>query len=116
VVIHALVDAILGAAGLGDIGEHFPDSDERWKGARSAVFLERAVRMAREAGFRPLNADVTVLAQRPRLGALKRRMAGHLGQLLGAEVNVKAGTNEGCDAIGRGTAIAAHAVVLLSRV
>jgi 2-C-methyl-D-erythritol 2,4-cyclodiphosphate synthase len=116
VVIHALVDAMLGAIGSGDIGEHFPDSDARWKGAASRVFLIATLERVRQAGYEAGNVDVTILAERPRLKAFKRRMTEFLADALGIpaeRVNLKAGTNEGCDAIGRGEAIAAHAVVLL---
>jgi 2-C-methyl-D-erythritol 2,4-cyclodiphosphate synthase len=116
VVLHALVDAILGALGQGDIGEHFPDTDAKWKGAPSRVFLEHANDLARRAGYRVSNADVTILAERPRLKAFKPQMVESLRGLLdAARVNVKAGTNEKVDAIGEGRAIAAHAVVLLAR-
>lgn len=118
VVMHALVDAILGAIGQGDIGEHFPNTDERWRNAASRVFLEHAVARARTAGYTIGNADVTVLAERPRIKPLKPAMRTNLAALLGidaAQVNIKAGTNEGCDSIGRGEAIAADAVVLLVR-
>jgi 2-C-methyl-D-erythritol 2,4-cyclodiphosphate synthase len=114
VVIHALVDALLGAMGWGDIGEHFPDSDAKWKGAASRVFLEEILKKVWAAGFALVNADVTILTERPRLKPFKSEMVVHLQQLMGGQVNVKAGTNEGCDAVGRGEAIAAHAVVLLS--
>jgi 2-C-methyl-D-erythritol 2,4-cyclodiphosphate synthase len=115
VVIHALVDAILGALGNGDIGEHFPDSDPAWKDAASVRFLEHAVKLARGDGFRLVNADVTILAERPKLKNFKAKMVAALSDSLGGPVNVKAGTNEDCDAVGRGEAIAAHAVVLLAR-
>lgn len=117
VVIHAVVDALLGALGEGDIGEHFPDTDPRWKGAPSRVFLEYAAGRAATAGYRVLNVDVTVLAERPRLKPFKPQMALSLASLLHIDpgaVNIKAGTNEGCDAVGRGEAVAAHAVVLLA--
>ena len=115
VVIHALVDALLGAIGAGDIGEIFPNTDPRWKDAASRVFLEDAVGRVKRAGFRVVNADVTILAERPRLKSFKEPMRQLLSPLLnGAPVNIKAGTNEGCDAIGRGEAIAAHAIVLLA--
>ena len=113
VVMHALVDAILGAIGAGDIGEHFPDTDPRWKSAASARFLEHAVHLARDAGFSVVNADVTIQAERPKLKPFKQQMVDALSKHLSAPVNVKAGTNEGCDAVGRGEAIAAMAVVLL---
>jgi 2-C-methyl-D-erythritol 2,4-cyclodiphosphate synthase len=116
VVLHALVDAMLGAMGWGDIGEHFPNTDPRWKDAESRVFVEDVYAKVLAAGYRVGNLDLTVLAERPKLKAFKRPMVEHLAGLLGVDpgqVNVKAGTNEGCDAIGRGEAIAAHAVVLL---
>ena len=115
VVIHALVDAVLGALGKGDIGEHFPDTDPRWKGAASAVFLRSAVELARADGWDVVNADVTVQAEKPKLKPFKPKMVALLSDALGAPVNLKAGTNEGCDAVGRGEAVAAHAVVLLAR-
>ena len=97
-----------------DIGEHFPNTDPRWKDAQSSIFLTAAVEQAQQAGWTVVNADMTILAERPRIKAFKPNMVGVLSKLLGtAAVNVKAGTNEGCDAIGRGEAVAAHAVVLL---
>lgn len=113
VAIHAIVDAILGALGRGDIGEHFPDSDPAYKNASSMIFLDKMRTEMRSAGYRLVNVDLTILAQRPRLKNFKPMMAARLQEALGAPVNVKAGTNEGCDDIGRGLAIAAHAVVLL---
>jgi 2-C-methyl-D-erythritol 2,4-cyclodiphosphate synthase len=115
VVLHALVDALLGAAGLGDIGQMFPNTQAKWKGARSRVFVEGALRAVRGRGFEVGNVDVTILAERPRLQRFRARMVKSLSALVGAEVNIKAGTNEECDAVGRGEAIAAHAVVLLFR-
>ena len=115
VVIHALVDAILGALGRGDIGELFPSDDPRWKGSDSRVFLRRAMDEAASAGMVVVNVDVTILCERPKLKPFKREMVKTLSSLTGAaSVNVKAGTNEGCDAVGRGEAVAAHAVVLLA--
>jgi 2-C-methyl-D-erythritol 2,4-cyclodiphosphate synthase len=115
VVIHALVDAILGALGEGDIGEHFPDTDPKWKSAPSHLFLTHACDLAKSRGYTLVNADVTILAERPKLKPFKPRMIQNLQHLLGGQLNIKAGTNEKCDAIGRGEAIAAHAVVLLVR-
>jgi 2-C-methyl-D-erythritol 2,4-cyclodiphosphate synthase len=116
VVLHALVDAILGALALGDIGEHFPDTDPQWKNAPSRLFLQHAFQLAKAQDFAVANADVTILAERPKLKPFKRQMVESVQQLLGgAQVNIKAGTNEKCDAIGRGEAIAAHAVVLLGK-
>jgi 2-C-methyl-D-erythritol 2,4-cyclodiphosphate synthase len=115
VVIHALVDALVGAMGWGDIGELFPNSDPRWKGAASRVFLEDVMQRLREARQRVVNADITILAERPKLTPFKAPMAQTLSELLGTPaVNLKAGTNEGCDAVGRGEAIAAHAGVLMA--
>ena len=115
VVIHALVDAILGALALGDIGEHFPNDDPRWRGSDSRVFLKRAVEELRSNRMRVVNINVTILCERPKLKPFKAEMVKALASLTGAEaVNVKAGTNEGCDTVGRGEAIAAHAVVLLA--
>ena len=116
VVIHAIVDALLGAMGWGDIGEVFPDTDARWKGAPSRTFLETVYARVRADGYRLHNLDVTILAERPKLAPFKPQMIDTLAQLLGpgGTINIKAGTNEGCDAVGRGEAIAAHAVVMLA--
>ena len=115
VVIHAVVDAILGALALGDIGEHFPNDDPRWKGSESRVFLERVMDDVRSSRMRVVNVDVTILCERPKLKPFKAEMTKNLSALTAAEaVNVKAGTNEGCDAVGREEAVAAHAVVLLA--
>ena len=119
VILHALVDALLGAVGLGDIGEHFPDTDPRWKGAASRVFVETAYELVKKAGYALANVDITLLAERPKIKPFKPAMVASLREMLGGDesigINVKAGTNEGCDAIGRGEAIAAHAIVLLQR-
>jgi 2-C-methyl-D-erythritol 2,4-cyclodiphosphate synthase len=118
VVIHALVDAFLGALGQGDIGERFPNTDPRWKDARSEVFLKDAWASVTAAGYALANADITILAERPKLKKFKPAMAESLARITATspgQFNIKAGTNEGCDAIGRGEAIAAHAIVLLVR-
>ncbi|MFL5519739.1 MAG: 2-C-methyl-D-erythritol 2,4-cyclodiphosphate synthase, partial [Gemmatimonadales bacterium] len=118
VVCHVATDAILGAASLGDIGRHFPDSDERWKGASSVDLLRRAVAMVQAAGFTVVNLDVVVILERPKiapyLDAIRRTLAAALSVPV-ERVSVKGKTNEGVDALGRGEAIAAHAVVLLAR-
>jgi 2-C-methyl-D-erythritol 2,4-cyclodiphosphate synthase len=116
VVLHALVDALLGAIGEGDIGEMFPNSDPRWKGAASQAFVEGAMDRVRANGFAVVNVDVTILAERPKLKAFKANIVKTLSSFVSAPASVKAGTNEECDAVGRGEAIAAHAVVLLKRV
>lgn len=114
VVLHALVDAIFGAIGLGDIGERFANTDPRWQNADSVVFVEEAMRELESRGGRMINVDVTILAERPKLKAFKPQMRERLMALTATpHVNVKAGTNEGCDAIGRGEAIAATVAVLI---
>lgn len=116
VVIHALVDAIMGAMAWGDIGEVFSDQDPATKNADSTTFLRATYDRLKNSGYRVSNVDITILAERPRLSPFKMQMRQTLRQLLGgsADVNIKAGTNEGCDAVGRGEAIAAHVVVLLA--
>ena len=116
VVCHAITDAILGAASLGDIGRHFPDADPQWKDASSLDLLARTVRLAAERGFAIANADVTVVLESPKLRDRIDAMRANIARVLGIDaerVSIKGKTNEGVDAIGRGDAIAAHAVVLL---
>lgn len=118
VLLHAVTDALLGAAGLGDIGEWFPDTDPKWAQADSAVFVRETVSAVRERGWQIGNLDCTVLAERPKFAPHKADIRGRLSELLDipAEVvNVKAKTGEGVGPIGRGEAIAAEAVVLLVR-
>lgn len=115
---HAIGDAILGAAGLGDLGRHFPDTDPRWKGVSSLALLEEIARKAAERGFRVGNADVTLAARRPKIAPRAEEMRARLAAPLGvspAQVNVKATTGEGMGFVGRGEGIAAHAVVVLYR-
>ena len=116
VACHAATDAILGAASLGDIGRHFPDTDPRWKGADSIALLGEAARMVREAGYEVSNLDLTVILERPKIkdaiDSMRTRLAGALG-IDRDRVSVKGKTNEGVDAVGRGEAIAAHAIALL---
>jgi 2-C-methyl-D-erythritol 2,4-cyclodiphosphate synthase len=116
-VLHAVTDAVLGAMAAGDIGELFPDTDPRWAGADSSIFLAEAVRLAARRGCRVANCDVTVLTEAPRLGPHKRRMAARIAELLGVSpdaVAVKAKTNEQMGALGRGEGLAAMAAVLLT--
>ena len=116
VVLHALGDALLGAAGLGDIGELFPDTDPAYEGADSRGLLKEVLRRVEDAGYEIVNADMIIHAQQPKLGPLKARIRQSLAELLAVApeaVGVKATTNEGLDAIGRGEAIACLATVLL---
>jgi 2-C-methyl-D-erythritol 2,4-cyclodiphosphate synthase len=118
VLAHALCDALLGAMGLGDIGQHFPDSDARWKGAASSVFLRRCAELMLEQGWRLVNADLTVLAEAPRLGGHRTSMRAAVARTLDVQperVNIKATTCEGLGALGRREGLACHAVVLLAR-
>lgn len=115
-VCHAVADAVLGAAGLGDLGRHMPDTDGRWAGADSIDILRRVVALAADAGWAPVNADCTVVAERPRLAGHVAEMAARVGGALGAPVNVKATRAEGLGALGRAEGIACTAVVLLAPV
>ena len=117
VLLHAVIDALLGAAGLGDIGQHFPPDDPAYADADSRQLLAKAAQLADGAGFRVESVDATVIAERPHLAPHRGQMRGHIAQALAAEtakVNVKATTSEGIGALGRGEGIAAIAVVLLS--
>lgn len=113
VLTHAVIDALLGAAGLGDIGEHFPDTDERWRDADSIALLAAVVALLREQGASIINVDCTVVMERPRLRphreAIRERLAGTLG-IPPARVGVKATTGEGMGFVGRGEGVAALAV------
>jgi 2-C-methyl-D-erythritol 2,4-cyclodiphosphate synthase len=116
VVLHAITDALLGAAALGDIGRHFPDSDARWKDADSRTFLAEAVRMIAAAGYRVANIDATIIAERPRIEPHATSMRSIIADLLAikmSQVSVKATTSEGMGFVGEGLGIAAHAVCLL---
>ena len=116
VLVHALMDALLGALGLGDIGRHFPPDDERWRGADSLMLLDRVMELVREHGWRVINVDSVVVAERPKLRphieAMRDAIARHLG-VESEQVGVKATTNEGLGPTGREEGIAAHAVALL---
>lgn len=118
-LFHAIVDAMLGAVAAGDIGRHFSPSDPRWKGAPSRVFVERAVEILAEAGWRVVNVDSTVLLERPRLAPLVDDVRASIAEALGipiGAVSVKAKTYEGLGPVGRLEAIEAQAVILLERV
>ena len=116
VLSHAICDALLGAAGLGDIGTHFPDNDPRWAGASSLELLARVVELVIQKGYRVANVDATVMAERPKLMAHVQAMRERLASVLQIDVdqvNIKAKTNEGLESVGRGEAMAAQAVALL---
>jgi 2-C-methyl-D-erythritol 2,4-cyclodiphosphate synthase len=115
-VLHAVTDALLGAAALGDIGDAYPDTDPKWKDADSRVFLAETLARLNQMGWRPVNLDVTVFAEEPKLGTAKAAIRNSLAHLLGLSpdrVNVKAKTGEKVGHIGRGEAIGCHAVVLI---
>jgi 2-C-methyl-D-erythritol 4-phosphate cytidylyltransferase/2-C-methyl-D-erythritol 2,4-cyclodiphosphate synthase len=116
VACHAATDAILGAVGLGDIGRHFPDSDPRWKDADSLALLREATRLVHEAGYEVGNVDITVILERPKIKDAIDQMRHNIARAIGTgadRISIKGKTNEGVDALGRGEAIAAHAVALL---
>lgn len=116
VLLHAIGDACLGAAALGDLGEHFPDSDPTWRGAPSAVLLARILELVRAKGLVPGNVDATVIAERPRLSPFRQAMRERIAELMALpldRVSVKASTNNGLGSIGRVEGVAAMAVVLL---
>ena len=113
---HAVIDAVLGAAGLGDIGMHFPDSDERWRDADSIELLRSVVARAHGAGYAVVNVDATVVMEAPQLGPARERMRARLADALGLDperVNVKATTGEGIGFAGRGEGVAALAIATL---
>lgn len=116
VVLHALADAILGALGLGDIGERFPDTDPAYKNADSSMLLAQVLAEAAKAGAAVANVDVTIYLERPKLGPLKAHMRSSIARIVGvaeSQVGLKARTFEGFGAVGEGRAVAATAVVLL---
>ena len=117
VVAHALCDALFGAAGLGDIGTHFPDSDPKWKGASSLLFLEHARKLLEECSLKIEHVDAVVILERPKLGPHFPKMREALAKSLSVpveKIHLKAKTNEGVDAVGRGEAIACQVVATLS--
>ena len=118
VLTHALMDALLGAAGLGDIGQHFPDNDDRYLGADSIAMLKTVCHMLEEKNYRVGNADITVIAQKPKLAAFIPQMRSRLAAAMQVEedaVNVKATTEEKLGFTGEGLGIAAHAVALIEK-
>ena len=116
VLLHAICDALIGAAALGDIGRHFPDTDPRWKGASSLDLLRRAVEMVGAQGLAVGNVDATVIVERPKLAPYIDQMRANLADVLGVSidrVSIKGKTNEGLGELGRGEAIAVHAIALV---
>lgn len=119
VLVHALMDALLGAAAMGDIGKLFPDNDERFSGADSLLLLKEVMRRLREAGYELNNADCTILAQRPKLAKHIQSMRDNIAEAISVPVeliSVKATTEEGLGFTGSGEGIAAHAVVLINNI
>ena len=119
VLLHAITDAILGAAAMGDIGQHFPDSDEEWRGADSRNLLKAVIGKVTGAGFRVLNVDATVIAEAPRLAPYITRMRASIAETIGLDqgrISVKATTSEGVGFVGEGLGMASHAVCLLEEV
>ena len=116
VLLHALCDALLGAAGLGDIGQHFPDTEPEFEGISSMELLDRTCRMVRDKGFAVNNVDATLLAEEPRIGPYRSAMAANIARILAiapSAVNIKAKTEEGLGAVGKGEAMAATCVVTI---
>ncbi len=117
VALHALIDALLGAAGLGDIGEHFPDSDEKYYRVSSILLLQETIKLIQKEGFSLLNADLTIVCEKPKLAPYKEQMRKKLSEILSCspkDVNIKAKTSEKLGFLGREEGIAAYAVVLIS--
>ena len=118
-LLHAITDALLGAAALGDIGRHFPDTDPRYRGADSRVLLRAAVALLAERGWRPVNVDSTLIAQKPKLAPHAPQMVAHIAADLGVSpdcVNIKGKTNEKLGYLGREEAIEAQAIALIERI
>jgi len=116
---HAVIDALLGAAGLGDIGHHFPDSDPKWKDADSIEMLKKVVDILKNAGYQPVNVDASVHLEQPKLGRLKQEMSGNIADALQLPrhlVNIKAKTGEGLGSVGKGDAVDAFAVACVESI
>ena len=115
-LLHAIADALLGALAHGDIGQHFPDTDPAYKDADSTMILGKVVQMVKEMGYRIVNVDANIIAERPKLGPHFPNMRNRMAEILGVEidqVSLKARSNEGMDSVGRGEAIAVQAIVLI---
>lgn len=110
---HAIIDALLGAAGMGDIGHHFPDNDPKWKDANSMELLGMTLDILKNAGYEPINVDASIHLELPKLGRLKQEMSGNIADTLKIprhRVNIKAKTGEGMDSVGKGEAVEAMAI------
>lgn len=119
VICHTVADALLGAASLGDIGRHFPDTDHQYKDASSLDLLSQVVEMLHQAGYRPVNIDATLVMERPKIAPLIPRMVDNLSRTLGIFpdlVSIKGKTAEGLDGVGRGEAVACYAVALVEKI
>jgi 2-C-methyl-D-erythritol 2,4-cyclodiphosphate synthase len=119
VLLHAIADALLGAAALGDIGVHFPPDSPEFEGISSMVLLRRTTELLKAAGYRPVNIDATIIAEKPRVMSKAGRMRQNIAECVSldiGDVNVKATTNEGLGAIGAGEGICAHAVALIEKI
>lgn len=118
IVLHSLTDALLGAAGLGDIGEMFPDSDAQWKGAESSMFVREALRRISQAGWIPVNVDIVIHAEKPKLSPFKPAIRSAVSRLLELEedrVNIKAKTGEKVGTVGREEAMECHVIALIRK-
>lgn len=118
ILFHALTDALLGAAGLGDIGQHFPPSDPQWKDAASRVFLDHARKLIQESGYRVVNVDAVIILEQPKIGPYRDAIRKSVAEVLGIEmerVGLKAKTAEGTGPVGEGMAAEAQAVALVAR-
>lgn len=116
---HAIIDAILGAAGMGDIGHHFPDTDPKWKDADSIMLLAKSVDIITTAGYKVINVDASIHLENPKLKSLKQQMAANIAEALKIPkhfVNIKAKTGEGLDAVGKGEAVDCFATALIESV
>jgi 2-C-methyl-D-erythritol 2,4-cyclodiphosphate synthase len=118
VALHAVTDALLGTIGAGDIGEHFPSTDPKWRDVESRLFIRRALDLVRETGYQLVNCDVTIIGERPQIAAHRAALKASLAEVLGADataVSVKATTTDGLGFTGRGEGLGAHAVVLVEK-
>jgi len=117
VVLHAICDALLGATALGDIGDHFPDTDDKYKDLSSQIIIQNVYNLVKEKGYNVNNIDVNIIAERPKIKEKKLEIKANVAKLLNTDpdrVSIKAKTNEGLDSIGRGEAIAAQVIVSLN--